>query len=113
MKIVVDCLLTLQTQFTPNVGRYNGSDASKRWKLIGERIGSREGSTREVPFQSLSVSSPTSEERRRVVLSESKFQRAVRSPTMAGGASLKNRKSYFCLTISFLKCLGMLFFSCK
>ncbi|XP_022872169.1 kinesin-like protein KIN-14C isoform X2 [Olea europaea var. sylvestris] len=83
MKIVVDCLLTLQTQFTPNVGRYNGSDASKRWKLIGERIGSREGSTREVPFQSLSVSSPTSEERRRVVLSESKFQRAVRSPTMA------------------------------
>ncbi|CAI9786793.1 unnamed protein product [Fraxinus pennsylvanica] len=82
MKIVMDCLLTLQTQFTPNVGRYNRSDASKRWKLIGERVGSREGSTREVPFRSLSVSSPTSEERRTVVLSDSNFQRA-NAPTQS------------------------------
>ncbi|KAL2479081.1 P-loop nucleoside triphosphate hydrolase superfamily protein with CH (Calponin-like proteiny) domain [Forsythia ovata] len=81
MKIVLDCLLTLQTQFKPNVGRCNGSDASKRWKLIGERVGSWEGSRREDPFRALS--SPTSEERRRVVLSDSKFQRALRSPTVA------------------------------
>ncbi|XP_073295548.1 kinesin-like protein KIN-14K [Primulina huaijiensis] len=56
MKIVLDCLLTLQTHFLPNLGRYNGS------------------SQRDEPFRMLT--SPTS-------ASDSKFQRVLRSPIRA------------------------------
>ncbi|CAI9754124.1 unnamed protein product [Fraxinus pennsylvanica] len=87
MKIILDCLLKLQTQFTPNVRRSNGTDASKSWKLIGKCLGSREGSPGEDPFRSLSLSSPTSEERRRVLLSDSKFQRALNSTTLADSSA--------------------------
>ncbi|XP_073317006.1 kinesin-like protein KIN-14C [Primulina huaijiensis] len=56
MKIVLDCLLTLQTHFLPSLGRYNGS------------------SQRDEPFRMLT--SPTS-------ASDSKFQRVLRSPIRA------------------------------
>ncbi|XP_073128123.1 kinesin-like protein KIN-14C isoform X2 [Henckelia pumila] len=56
MKIVLDCLLTLQTHFLPNLGRYNAS------------------SQRDEPFRMLT--SPTS-------TSDSKFQRVLRSPIRA------------------------------
>ncbi|KAL6494315.1 hypothetical protein OROGR_031115 [Orobanche gracilis] len=82
MKIVFDCLLTLKAHFTLNAERYNGgTDGSSRWKLLGERIGSVDGASREEPFRMLS-SPPFGEERRKFA-SDSKSQRALRSPLMA------------------------------
>ncbi|KAL6518245.1 hypothetical protein OROMI_033946 [Orobanche minor] len=81
MKIVFDCLLTLKAHFTLNAERYNGgTDGSSRWKLLGERIGSADGAPREEPFRILS-SPPFGEERRKFA-SDSKSQRALRSPLM-------------------------------
>lgn len=79
MKIVLDCLLTLQTQFM-SVGRYNGSDASPRWKLLGERT--VDSAPREEPSRLLS--SPPFGEDKSKLASDSKFQRALRSRTMRG-----------------------------
>ncbi|KAK4479291.1 hypothetical protein RD792_014802 [Penstemon davidsonii] len=61
MKIVLECLLTLQTQFTPN--------SIPRLKVLGERRVSGGGSPREEPI--------------RLTSSPSKNSRALRSPVMA------------------------------
>ncbi|KAL6545475.1 hypothetical protein OROGR_009349 [Orobanche gracilis] len=80
MKIVFDCLSTLKTHFRLNAERYNGgTDGRSRWKLSGERNGSADGA-REEPFRMLS-SPPFGEERRKSA-SDSKSQRALRSPLM-------------------------------
>lgn len=72
MKTVVDCLLTLRTQYSPTVvGDNNSFTCSKP----------------ESPHDDASPHacfSPLSGEERRKVLSESKFQRALRSPIMSG-----------------------------
>lgn len=90
MKIVVGCLLTLQAEFTPNNGGHNsstvlscksGADANRRWKLLGENFGCGDVSYRE-EF-SRTQSSPSPGERQKNG-SDSKFQRALRSPVMAG-----------------------------
>ncbi|XP_059661646.1 kinesin-like protein KIN-14C [Cornus florida] len=73
IKNILECLLTLRTRLMPNMGGYNllntsaanktGSDASGRWKLVGERIGSTYGSQKGV--------------------SDSKFQSPVMAETSA------------------------------
>ncbi|KAK6787594.1 hypothetical protein RDI58_016119 [Solanum bulbocastanum] len=74
MKIVLECLLTLRAEFMPDVGGYgwttplsrkSGSDVAHRQEL------------------SSTYSSPSSTEGRRKIGSDSKFQRALRSPVMA------------------------------
>nr|XP_009761311.1 PREDICTED: kinesin-4-like isoform X2 [Nicotiana sylvestris] len=89
MKIVVGCLLTLQAEFTPNNGGHNsstvlsgnsGADANRRWKLLGENFGCGDVLYRE-EF-SRTQSSPSPGERQKNG-SDSKFQRALRSPVMA------------------------------
>ncbi|XP_019257869.1 PREDICTED: kinesin-like protein KIN-14P [Nicotiana attenuata] len=89
MKIVVECLLTLQAEFMPNNGGRNsstvlsgksGAHANKRWKLLGENFGCGDVSYRE-EF-SRTQSSPSPGERQKNG-SDSKFQRALRSPVMA------------------------------
>ncbi|PIN00790.1 Minus-end-directed kinesin ATPase [Handroanthus impetiginosus] len=72
MKIVLDCLLTLQTHFT-----LNGNDSGSRRRLSGERVGSVDGTPREETFRLLS--SPPFGEDRRKLSSDLKFQRALRS----------------------------------
>ncbi|KAK2988431.1 hypothetical protein RJ640_023978, partial [Escallonia rubra] len=91
MKIVLECLLTLREQFMPNVGGYNlhnsnsvnnsESDASMKWKRLGERLGNGVGSIQETSPRAY-PSAPSGEERRKGG-SGSKFQRALRSPVMA------------------------------
>ncbi|KAK3011896.1 hypothetical protein RJ639_011416, partial [Escallonia herrerae] len=91
MKIVLECLLTLREQFMPNVGGYNlrnsnsannsESDASMKWKRLGERLGNGVGSIQETSPRAY-PSAPSGEERRKGG-SDSKFQRALRSPVMA------------------------------
>ncbi|KAL6994853.1 hypothetical protein U1Q18_004989 [Sarracenia purpurea var. burkii] len=91
MKIVVECLLNLKVQFMPNVGGCNlskssshnksGNDASMRWKLLGQSLGGSDGSREEV-FPAAYSSTLYGEERRKAA-SDSKFQRALRSPIMA------------------------------
>nr|XP_033513213.1 kinesin-like protein KIN-14P isoform X3 [Nicotiana tomentosiformis] len=89
MKIVVECLLTLQAELTLNDGGHNsstvlsgksGADANRRWKLLGENFGCGDVSYRE-EF-SRTQSSPSPGERQKNG-SDSKFQRALRSPVMA------------------------------
>ncbi|XP_060169099.1 kinesin-like protein KIN-14C [Lycium barbarum] len=66
MKIVVECLLTLRAEFTPNVGGYGSTTPLSRKQEL-----------------SSTHSSPSSTEGRRKIGSDSKFQRALRSPVMA------------------------------
>ncbi|KAK2975036.1 hypothetical protein RJ640_002465, partial [Escallonia rubra] len=78
-------------QFMPNVGGYNlhnsnsvnnsESDASMKWKRLGERLGNGVGSIQETSPRAY-PSAPSGEERRKGG-SDSKFQRALRSPVMA------------------------------
>ncbi|KAL0318467.1 UNVERIFIED_CONTAM: Kinesin-like protein KIN-14K [Sesamum angustifolium] len=84
MKIVLECLLTLQTQFM-NVGRSNRSDLSSRWKLLGERPVTGDTFPREEPSRFLS-SPPFGEDRKKLV-TDSKFQRALRSRTMTDSSA--------------------------
>ncbi|KAM3307969.1 kinesin-like protein KIN-14C isoform X2 [Capsicum chacoense] len=74
MKIVVECLLTLREEFMPDVGGYGsttplsrkpGADAAHRQELSSNHT------------------SPSSTEGKRKIGSDSKFQRALRSPVMA------------------------------
>ncbi|KAA8541222.1 hypothetical protein F0562_025171 [Nyssa sinensis] len=91
MKIVLECLLTLKSHLMPNVGGYNipntnsanksGSDASTRWKLLGDCFRGSDGSEAEVSSQA-NPSTLSGEERQKGA-SDSKFQRALRSPVMA------------------------------
>ncbi|MCD9558805.1 hypothetical protein HAX54_016425 [Datura stramonium] len=73
MKIVIECLLTLRAEFMPDVGGYgsttplsrkSGADVAHRQDLLSTH------------------SSPSSTEWRRKIGSDSKFQRALRSPVM-------------------------------
>lgn len=84
MKIVVECLLTLQAEFMPDVGGYGlttplsrkcGADVAQRQEL------------------SSTHSSPSSTEGRRKIGSDSKFQRALRSPVMAACSMLVEKSS--------------------
>lgn len=85
MKVVLECLLNLKAQIMQNDGEYslqNSSPAniSARWRL-SESLRSRDYSPR--------PDSPrTPAEDRRKGLSDSKLQRALRSPMMAGMLSL-------------------------
>ncbi|CAL2262264.1 unnamed protein product [Prunus armeniaca] len=69
MKTVTDCLLTLKAQFMPNVMGDGFSITSPTTKFDNQ--------------SSRGLLSPLSVEERRKVLSESKFQRALRSPVMS------------------------------
>lgn len=74
MKTVVDCLLALRAEYSPTVAGDNNS-------LMGSTA------KPESPHGEASANaciSPLSGEERRKVLSESKFQRALRSPIMSG-----------------------------
>ncbi|KAL0431069.1 UNVERIFIED_CONTAM: Kinesin-like protein KIN-14P [Sesamum radiatum] len=84
MKIVLDCLLTLQTQFM-NVGRSNRSDPSSRWKVLGERPVTGDALPREEPSRFLS-SPPFGEDKKKLLI-DSKFQRALRSRTMTDSSA--------------------------
>ncbi|XP_020554260.1 kinesin-like protein KIN-14P [Sesamum indicum] len=83
MKIVLDCLLTLQTQFM-NIGR-SRSDPSSRWKLLGERPVTGDTLPREESPRFLS-SPPFGEDKKKLVI-DSKFQRALRSRTMTDSSA--------------------------
>ncbi|KAL0462358.1 UNVERIFIED_CONTAM: Kinesin-like protein KIN-14P [Sesamum latifolium] len=65
MKIVLDCLLTLQTQFM-NVGRSNRSDPSSRWKVLGERPVTGDTLPREEPSRFL-ASPPFGEDKKKFI----------------------------------------------
>ncbi|XP_049399374.1 kinesin-like protein KIN-14K isoform X1 [Solanum stenotomum] len=89
MKIVLECLLTLQAEFKLNDGGYNsstvlsskyGADASRRWKLLGENLGCGDFSYIE-EFSSRTHSTSSLGERMKTG-SDSKFQRALRSPVV-------------------------------
>ncbi|PSR89207.1 Kinesin-like protein, partial [Actinidia chinensis var. chinensis] len=83
MKIVLECLVALRVQFMPNVGSPNksASDASMRWKLLGQSLGGGDGSREELSTRA-HPSTLSGDERRKSV-SDSKFQRALRSSVMA------------------------------
>ncbi|CAK9138322.1 unnamed protein product [Ilex paraguariensis] len=91
MKIVVECLLTTRAQFMINVGENglpnisssnnSGGDASMRWKCLVDHTGSGDGS--QWGESSRSHLSPLCGEVRPKGVSDSKFQRALRSPVMA------------------------------
>ncbi|XP_059641978.1 kinesin-like protein KIN-14K [Cornus florida] len=83
MKTVMECLLTLKAQFMPNIEGNNlppteksVSDASVRWKLLGEHFG---GSTQGEEPSGVYPSTLSGGERRKCD-PDSKFQRALRSP---------------------------------
>ncbi|KAL3352098.1 hypothetical protein AABB24_020277 [Solanum stoloniferum] len=89
MKIVLECLLTLRAEFKLNDGGYNsstvlsskyGADASRRWKLLGENLGCGDFSFIE-EFSSRTHSTSSLGERMKTG-SDSKFQRALRSPVV-------------------------------
>lgn len=75
MKIVLECLLTLRAEFMPDVGGYGSTTPLSR--KSGADVAHRQE-------LSSTHSSPSSTEGRRKVGSDSKFQRALRSPVMAG-----------------------------
>ncbi|KAM7471134.1 hypothetical protein LguiA_009317 [Lonicera macranthoides] len=85
MKIVMECLLSLKAQFMAREGGYTlrksssaGNDASMRWNLLGlggQDVYRKDGSSRPFPFML-----PTD---RRKSMPDSKFRRALRSPTMS------------------------------
>ncbi|OIT02836.1 kinesin kp1 [Nicotiana attenuata] len=90
MKLVLECLLTLRAEFMPNVGgdgfhtplsRKSSTDASTRCKQLGETFGCADVAYRQE--MSSTHSSPSSTEGKRKIGSDSKFQRALRSPVMA------------------------------
>lgn len=70
MKTVTDCLLTLKAQFMPNV--------------MGDGFSITSPTTKSDNQSTRGLLSPLSVEERRKVFSESKFQRALRSPVMSG-----------------------------
>lgn len=74
MKIVLECLLTLRAEFMPDIGGYGSTTPLSRKSSV------------DVPYRQemSSHSSPSSTEGRRKIGSDSKFQRALRSPVMAG-----------------------------
>ncbi|CAN4098271.1 unnamed protein product [Withania somnifera] len=74
MKIVVECLFTLRAEFMPDVGGY-GSTTPLSHKSGADIVHRQELSS--------TYSSPSSTEGRRKIGSDSKFQRALRSPVMA------------------------------
>ncbi|XP_015166970.1 kinesin-3-like isoform X3 [Solanum tuberosum] len=89
MKIVLESLLTLREEFKLNDGGYNsstvlsskyGADASRRWKLLGENLGCGDFSYIE-EFSSRTHSTSSLGERMKTG-SDSKFQRALRSPVV-------------------------------
>ncbi|KAH0705792.1 hypothetical protein KY285_012217 [Solanum tuberosum] len=89
MKIVLESLLTLRAEFKLNDGGYNsstvlsskyGADASRRWKLLGENLGCGDFSYIE-EFSSRTHSTSSLGERMKTG-SDSKFQRALRSPVV-------------------------------
>lgn len=92
MKNVLECLLTLRAHFMPNGNgcalsdssspNKSGSDVSISRKLLRQTLGGSHSSRIEVSPQALS--STLSGEDRRKAASDSKFQRALRSPVMAG-----------------------------
>lgn len=75
MKMVLECLLTLRAHFMANAGAHHhfhshstnqfGSDGSTKWKLLGDCFGSGHD-----------------------VHKDSSFQRALRSPVMAGNIAI-------------------------
>ncbi|XP_021810864.1 kinesin-like protein KIN-14K isoform X2 [Prunus avium] len=69
MKTVTDCLLTLKAQFMPNV--------------MGDGFSITSPTTKSDNQSTRGLLSPLSVEERRKVFSESKFQRALRSPVMS------------------------------
>lgn len=73
MKIVLECLLTLRAEFMPDIGGYGSTTPLSRKSGV------------DVPYRQemSSHSSPSSTEGRRKIGSDSKFQRALRSPVMA------------------------------
>ncbi|KAK4409555.1 Kinesin-like protein KIN-14K [Sesamum angolense] len=73
-----------KTQFM-NVGRSNRSDLSSRWKLLGERPVTGNTFPREEPSRFLS-SPPFGEDKKKLV-TDSKFQRALRSRTMTDSSA--------------------------
>ncbi|KAF8369926.1 hypothetical protein HHK36_032045 [Tetracentron sinense] len=91
MTKVLDCLLTLRSQFNSNVrGDHihiptianSGNHSKKKWKLSEvERLEGTNGSLRDV--SSRGHHSTVSEEEKRKSLSDSKFQRVLRSPVMS------------------------------
>ncbi|XP_070033968.1 kinesin-like protein KIN-14K isoform X2 [Nicotiana tomentosiformis] len=90
MKLVLECLLTLRAEFMPNVGgdgfntplsRKSSTDASTRCKQLGEAFGCADVAYRQE--LSSTHSSPSSTDGKRKIGSDSKFQRALRSPVMA------------------------------
>lgn len=101
MKIVLQCLLTLRAHFMPNGGGCNlssssspnksGNDVSMSWKLLGQTPGGNASSRDEVSPQA--YTSTLSGEDRRKAASNSKFQRALRSPVMAGISPYQNESS--------------------
>ncbi|KAH0773407.1 hypothetical protein KY290_010544 [Solanum tuberosum] len=89
MKIVLESLLTLRAEFKLNDGGYNsstvlsskyGADASSKWKLLGENLGCGDFSYIE-EFSSRTHSTSSLGERMKTG-SDSKFQRALRSPVV-------------------------------
>lgn len=74
MKIVLECLLTLRAEFMPDVGGYGSTTPLSR--KSGADVAHRQE-------LSSTHSSPSSTEGRRKIGSDSKFQRALRSPVMA------------------------------
>lgn len=74
MKTVVDCLLTLRSQFTSSVTGDNNS--------LNYSIDKSESPCGDVSSHGYYY--PLSGEEKRKVLSESKFQRSLRSPIMSG-----------------------------
>lgn len=99
MKIVFECLLALRAKFIANVGRYglpstpntpstpnissatsSRNDSSVRWKPLVDRYGSGDAS----PHGENSRASTILREDKWKGASESKFQRALRSPVMSG-----------------------------
>lgn len=96
MKIVFECLLALRAKFIANVGRYglpstpntpnissatsSGNDSSVRWKPLVDRYGSGDASPR---GENSRASTILGEDKWKGA-SESKFQRALRSPVMSG-----------------------------
>ncbi|KAG5594421.1 hypothetical protein H5410_035653 [Solanum commersonii] len=89
MKIVLESLLTLRAEFKLNDGGYNsstvlsskyGADASRRWKLLGENLGCGDFSYIE-EFSSRTHSTSSLGEGMKTG-SDSKFQRALRSPVV-------------------------------
>lgn len=91
MKIVLECLLTLKAHFMASIGgsspimyspnNKHASDANMRWKQLVDHVGSGDASPGELSPRT--YASIVAGDDRRKSGSDSKFQRALRSPVMA------------------------------